>query len=62
MFYYTSDVINDVYMNCLNQLYIEFLEQNDDNEFIEDDETATTFLDDYEDNIHIKKLIEIIEE
>lgn len=49
-------------MNCLNQLYIEFLEQNDDNEFIEDDETATTFLDDYEDNIHIKKLIEIIEE
>jgi hypothetical protein len=49
-------------MNCLNQLYIEFLDQNDDEEFIEDDETASTFLEDYEDCIHIKSLIEIIEE
>ena len=62
MFYFTSDVINDVYMNCLNQLYIEFLDQNDYEEFIEDDETASTFLEDYEDCIHIKSLIEIIEE
>jgi hypothetical protein len=63
MIYFSSEIINDIYIYDLNQLYIEFVEYNKkyNKEYFEENyETANEFLQQYENNII--NLIEIVEQ
>ena len=65
MIYFSSEIINDIYIYDLNQLYIEFVEYNKkyNKEYFEENyETANEFLQQYENNINIINLIEIVEQ
>ena len=65
MIYFDSQVINNLYMYKLNQLYIEFVEYNKEYNkeyYKENYETAYEFIQQYEDNINIINLIEIVEQ
>ena len=65
MIYFSSELINDIYIYDLNQLYIEFVEYNKkyNKEYFEENyETANEFLQQYENNINIINLIEIVEQ